>query len=863
MRLLRAGAVLLLAGALSAQDAPGSAGVDAARDKIDFIRDIQPILREHCYSCHGPEKKRGALRLDSREWVLRGGVSGKILIPGQAKASPLYLLLLDPDPETRMPQKADPLPRALTERLRAWIDQGAAWPDAAAGEAEVERHWAYVKPVEPALPPTARHPIDALLAAARDARGLKPRPEASREVLLRRAFLDLIGLPPTPEEARAFLEDSSTTAWENLIDRLLADPRHGERWGRHWMDVWRYSDWAGFKEQVREGRPHIWRWRDWIVESINADKSYDRMVVEMLAGDEIAPEDPDTLRATGFLARNWLKSSRDTWLMNAVEHTSKAFLAATINCARCHNHFFDPISQKEYYQFRAFFEPHQIRTDHVPGTADLDKDGLPRAYDADPAAPTWLYTRGDEKNPDKSHPIAPAVPRAFGGPPLKVEPVSLSLSAIAPEKRDFVLRDLLAASAKAASDARGALERKALDPKAIEDLPAAVLDAALADAKSAALQAVIEVERLDDAGRKGSPERAAAARSAAAAQRKQGLVEAKRAVLAARKGKDAKKLADAENALAVAEKKAAETSEAFTPRKTEIYPSTSSGRRLSLARWIVHADNPLAARVAVNQVWMRHTGKPIVPSVFDFGHHGRPPSNPALLDFLALRFMKDGWSLKKLHRLIMTSEAYRMDSTPDPANLAKDPENVRFWRMNPRRLEAEAVRDSLLHVAGLLDLTRGGPDLDASQGLTVPRRSLYFRHAAEKQMPFLELFDAPSVVECYERTESIVPQQALALANSGLAQDVARRIARAIEGDSTSFVAAAYRRVLGRRPSEAETAECLAFLERQAKLLSDPKALTKFGGGGTSTAPSPDPAQRARESLALVLLNHHEFITVR
>jgi hypothetical protein len=886
----RAAVWLLLAGTLSAQDTPGTTGVDAARDRIDFVRDIQPILRDHCYGCHGAEKKRGALRLDSREWVLRGGVSGKILIPGQAKASPLYLLLVDPDADSRMPQKADPLPKAITDRLRAWIDQGAPWPDAVAGEVAVERHWAYVKPVEPRLPAVknaawSRHPIDAVLAAEHEARGLRPRPEAPREVLLRRAFLDLIGLPPTPEEAREFLEDRSPDAWTRLVDRLLADPRYGERWGRHWMDVWRYSDWAGFKEEVRESRPHIWRWRDWIIDSLNADKGYDRMVVEMLAGDELAPDDPDTLRATGFLARNWLKSSRDTWLMTTVEHTSKAFLATTINCARCHNHFFDPISQKEYYQFRAFFEPHQIRTDNVPGVADAAKDGVPRAYDADPAAQTWLYVRGDEKNPDRTHPIVPAAPRVMGGASLKIEPVALPLSAIVPEKREFVVRDLRAAAAQAASDARAALERKALEAggadaaaarKALDELPLATLEASVAEARRAALDAVLEVERLDDAGSKASPERAAAARAAAAAQRAQAVAEAKRGLVAARlavaraaAGKDAeprKKAADAEKSLAEAEKKAQEVTEAFTPRKTETYPSTSSGRRLALARWIASTENPLAARVAVNHVWARHFGRPIVPSVFDFGHHGRPPVNPALLDLLAVRLVKDGWSLKALHRWIMASEAYRMDSSPDAEDLAKDPENLRLWRWNAHRLEAEAVRDSLLHVAGTLDLRRGGPDLDAAQGLTVPRRSLYFRHAAEKMMPFLEMFDAASVVECYERTESIVPQQALALSNSGLSQEVARRVAASlapVAGDPAAFVDAAYRRVLGRAPSPAEAGECSAFLDRQARLLSEPKALAAFPGSGSSVAPSADPAQRAREDLVHVLLNHHDFVTVR
>jgi hypothetical protein len=849
--------------------------------EVEFVRDIRPLFESRCLSCHGPAKQKGKLRLDSKSSAFRGGASGPGIVPGKSAESRLYLALVDTNDDDRMPQDAPPLPKEKIELVRAWIDQGAAWPDAASIDAKAEKHWAYVPPVKrvpPAVKDAAwvRNPVDAFVAQAREQAGLAPRPEAPRDALLRRLYVDLIGLPPTREERRAFLDDAAPGAYEKVVDALLADPRHGERWGRHWMDVWRYSDWYGFGKEIRNGQYHLWRWRDWIVESVNADKGYDRMVAEMLAGDELAPDDPATLRATGFLGRNWYKFNRSTWLQETVEHTSKAFLATTMNCARCHGHFFDPITHEEYYRFRALFEPHNVRLDAVPGQADPLKDGLARVFDAEPQANTYLFVRGDDRRPDTSKPIPPGVPAVLGGAPLKIEPVPLPPGARAPEKRAFVVQDLLEASAKAAADAQSkavlavekADERRAGKPD--EDLEKVVLaakqevepaeaEAELAAAKQASLAAVIRAERIEDQGGKGSEAWTKAAREARAAQMNEALLEARRARLAA----DPKKRPEAEKAVEKAEKEAAgPASTAYTPRKVASYPAVSTGRRLALARWIGSPANPLAARVAVNHMWMRHFGKAIVPSVFDFGSHGQKPTHPELLDWLAVELMESGWSMKKLHRLIVTSSAYRMDSTADAAALKADPENQRLWRMNPRRMESEVVRDAILHLSGRLDPARGGPDLDPGEGLTVPRRSLYFRHAQEKQVEFLALFDAANVNECYRRSESIVPQQALALVNSPLAIDSARLLARKI--GAADFVAAAYEHVLSRPPTPEERAACAAFLAEQARLFARAEGLTRFGGKSAgNVAPSPDPALRAREDLAQVLFNVHDFVTVR
>jgi len=892
-----------LVGLLAALSWPGR-GLEARQEDgrtVDFVRDVRPIFEASCFKCHGPEgKPKGQLRLDSRAPALRGGVSGAVFVPGKGRESRLYRLLVSEDEAERMPLKAPRLPRERIEVIRRWIDEGAPWPDAAAGEAKAETHWAYVNPVRPVPPrvgnaPWVRNPVDAFVAREHERRGLRPRPEAPRAVLLRRVTLDLVGLPPTREELSAFLADPAPDAYEKAVDRLLADPRHGERWGRHWMDVWRYSDMTEFEQnQILSSQRHVWRWRDWIVESLNADKGYDRMVLEMLAGDEIAPEDRDALRATGFLARNYYKLNRNVWLEGVVEHTAKAFLATTVNCARCHNHFFDPVSQQEYYQFRAFFEPHQVRTDPVPGESDFVKDGLARVYDAELEPSTYLLVRGEEKSPDKTRPIVPGVPVALGGRALAIRPVTLPASVLSPERQEFVRRDLVASAANDLAHARqkvettlreiarleqavvadGAapaeIEKSRTDLQAaLEELPAAVLGVPLAEARQAALEALFRVERIEEAKGQASDAWKEAARETSAAQRTHALLAARRGRFLAqreamrsrarvekspkgdKKAADAlaaarKKLEEAEKALAQAERAAgAPPTPQYTARKIAVYPASSTGRRLALARWIADPENPLTARVAINHLWMRHFGKGLVGSAFDFGTQGKAPSHPALLDWLATELIRGEWRMKELHRLLVTSSAYRMDSLADAKNLEADPENRYLWRMNARRMEAEAVRDGVLYVAGQLDPSVGGPELDPALGLTSGRRSLYFRNTPEKRMEFVAIFDGASASECYERTHTIVPQQALALLNSSLALDAASLLARRLlEGlgpsaDAGAFVAAAFEAVLARAPTVLERKECEQFLEGQ------------------------EAASRARENLVHVLFNHHDFVTVR
>jgi hypothetical protein len=691
------------------------------------------------------------------------------------------------------------------------------------------------------------------------------------------------------------------------------------------------------------------------------------MILEMLAGDEVAPDDPQVVRATGFLARNWDIFNRNVWLASTVEHTSRAFLGVTMQCARCHDHKFDPISQVDYYRFRAFFEPYHIRVDRVPGEPDRAKDGLPRAFDDFLDRPTHVFIRGDESRPETKRPLTPGTPAVLGGE-VRIAPIPLPLTAHTPDKHPFIIDELRAdadksvaavrttveesrrrfdqmmkehAAARDADDkAQAALSVGSLQPDAMaeartraiaavqglerarvaaedarRDREVAEAELAVAEARRGALHAVLAVERLEDEGARssGSISWSEAARAASCAQRSQSLAEAQRSVLRANRdaeraqrtlqalmlaaaGRDgvtlkldrdkaAKSLVEARTRLAAARKELAKAESLakgppttdYTPRPLQFprakttyrdappntpYPNVSSGRRLALARWIVDRRNPLAARVAVNHVWARHFGEPLVTSISDFGLRAPRPELADLLDWLAVELVESGWSLKHLHRLIVTSQAYGMRSSAagvDDPNTRIDPDNRSVWRMNPHRMEGEVIRDSLLFLAGRLDSRMGGPELPVASAEAGTRRTLYYRAARDDRIPLLTEFDAPNVEECYRRNETIVPQQALALTNSGMVLARAAQIAAAVDrkvGDGpasrTAFVAAAYERILGRPPTHAEQAECEAGLARLADALK-----------AAADAPVRPLEPRARSALVHVLLNHNDFVTIR
>lgn len=692
--------------------------------------------------------------------------------------------------------------------------------------------WEPFKPlVRPQVPgPGAANPIDAFINDELAAHGLSPLPEAKPALIARRMYLDLIGLAPSPEQVAMFEKSYAaqpTAAIRHLSEELLADPHYGERWGRHFMDIWRYSDWDGYKEAVRVSQPHIWRWRDWIIESLNAGKPFDRMVQEMLAGDELAPEDNNTLRATGYLVRNY-DGDRLQWMDNVVEHTSKAFMGLTMNCVKCHDHKYDPIPQTDYYSIRAVFEPYNVRTDPVPGFVDATKNGLPRAYDSTLTAVTYLLQRGDERYPMKDKPIAPGVPAIFHKE-LAVKPVSLSVTAQQPEKRDYYKAAMMAE---------------------IESGPAS----ALREMKRKTLEQQLQLEAMEDKGMdKKSDAWKSMAKLIAASQKQIAVIEArdekKQADAAAKNAKGKTKAAEAAKKLAAAEKAAASEAKAedYKPRAMKSYPASSTGRRTAFAQWLTSPENTLFARVAMNHVWLRHFGVGIVGTPEEFGANGKKPTHPALLDWLAAEFIACGYDLKHMHTLIMSSELYRRSSgEPGIAstNMKTDPDNVWYWRSPIRRMEGELVRDNLLHVAGLLDPAMGGPDIDHKLAETSRRRSLYLRHAQEKLVEFVQIFDGSRPNECYQRDRSVKPHQALALANSQVTLDASvkleQQLSAKVGSDYNAFITEGFEHILNRAPKAEESKASARYLNQSGK-----------------------DSTRLRQQFLGVLFNHNDFITIR
>ena len=1007
-----------------------------------LFEQVKPVLENQCVVCHGGNFKQAGLDISTRETLLRGSDNGPVVVPGDAGAS-LLVKKIRHEHQPGMPHKRKKLAEEAIARIVDWINSEVPYDMALrmTNEAEKEAilpgtdHWAFQVPKRPPIPKVknkqwVKNPIDRFIAVQHEKRGLKPLPEADKRTLLRRVYLDLIGLPPTPEEIRAFLADDRENAYEKVVDRLLLDSRYGERWGRHWLDIWRYSDWYGYGDQIRNSKPHIWRWRDWIIESLNNDKPYDRMILEMLAGDEIAPTDSDILRATGYLARNFYMFSRNVWLQDTVEHTAAGFLGLTMKCARCHDHKYDPIAQEEYYRLRAFFEPHDARIDRVPSEPDTEKDGLTRIYEARPRgaknqrrpvifAETYRLIGGDEKKPDKDHPLSPGVPLVLGGNDgLKIEKIELPVESYYPALRPIVRQDLIDQQKAKIKEAEEGLEKArselaearrrvseqrpeigAAEPSdsSLEKGSAEMLAEMVFDEKikpifkdrcfschnTATARSGLSLERIgtilqggDKNGpvaipgnSQGSPliqhlrgekeprmplegdplpkeeiaaigkwidrlppedpevtlQRAEAkvvlaekelaseqadlpaleARIAAEAKYIDRLPEEKVQELAevARKAKRRahllqaevdllqgqqqllralrlqaadeeekyreKKIAAARQQVQAAEKELGAAIDKYTPVGT-VYPKTSSGRRTALAKWIGSQDNPLTARVGVNHMWKRHFGEAIVVTVANLGLSGEPPSHAKLLDWLAVEFMQSGWSMKHMHRLMVTSNPYKMRSwTANPVQtyLEKDPENRYLWHMNRRRMEAELVRDSILYVAGKLNDKMGGPPIHDDKGSEVFRRSLYFHQSPHSQMLFLKVFDAADPLEAYKRPESITPQQALAMLNAELSTNMARILARDFSdkfpNQDDRFVEAAFERILGRPPRPEELTASRRFLQEQARLLSDPQQLTAYESGPSAhIPPAEEPALRSREDLVQVLFSHNDFVTI-
>jgi hypothetical protein len=561
-----------------------------------------------------------------------------------------------------------------------------------------------------------------------------------------------------------------------------------------------------------------------------------------------------------------------------VEHVGKGFLGLTFNCAKCHDHKFDPIEQNDYYRLRAFFEPYQVRLDLLPGETDVAKNGIPRPFDAALDAPTYRFIRGDEARPDKSTVMTPGVPSILAFEPLHIEPITLPPAAADPSRRPWVFDAYRAEARQALKTAVAAAEQ--LRQVAEEEPSRRVAEAAAAVARA-------ELESVDrrataQESRWNSPDADSTRELIAAAVRAERLATLARAAHAVALAEQAlgatsadgkaaaeKTLADARTAarkavesatapvkphdsftkLAGARWSATRFRDSTADDPTPAFPETSTGRRKALAQWITDRRNPLTARVAVNQIWMRHMGEALVPTVFDFGRNGTPPANPALLDWLAAEFMESGWSMKHLHRVIVTSSAYRMSSSNagGEANAKIDPENRFWWHRVPIRLESQVVRDTLLSLSGTLNPTIGGPPVPPGSQDDSRRRSLYFFHSNNERNLFLTSFDEALVTDCYRREQSIVPQQALALSNSRLVLESSEAIARRLSArhaEQTAFLRAAFQELLAIDPSAAELAASNAAID------------------SWRAQPAATDAQ-ARANLIWALINHNDFVTLR
>ena len=884
-------------------ESPAPSGGPADAQLAVYSGKIRPLLAERCFSCHGGLKQEAGLRLDTVALMLEGGESGGVVTKGDPDASLMLERVSDPDSATRMPPEGEgePLSAEQLAVLKDWIKAGCPAPADEKPEADPRSHWAFQPRVRPQVPAVqnagwVKNPIDAFLAEAHEQAGVVPQPEPPRNVLIRRVYLDLIGLPPQPEEMAALEADASADWYEKLVEKLLADPRHGERWGRHWMDIWRYSDWWGLGDQLRSSQKHMWHYRDWIIESMNADLPYDEMVRQMLAADEIYPDDPAKLRATGFLARNWFLFNRTPWMDETVEHVGKGLLGLTMNCSKCHDHKYDPVSQENFYQMRAFFEPISVRLDVVPGEGDLEKDGIPRVYDGLLDTPTYLFVRGEDTKPDTSKPIQPGVPDVIAFKELAIAAITLPKPAAEPERRPWVLDAHVVTARRAVESAEAAVAKQST-PLAQQAVAVAKAELAAVEKRAEATRAAWAAADPASASEADPLRKQAAelAKAAVRAERELAVAKAwgKVAEIAAKVAKVAqetkepasiapleKELATAREAVEKAAKAVGEADEKFTPLfgakwtptrfknstaddPPVVFPATSTGRRRALAEWIVDPRNPLAARVAVNHIWMRHIGKPLVSTVFDFGRKGNAPTHPALLDWLASELVEgpagaSPWSMKNLHRLIVTSAAYRMGSTTvgAEANLKADPDNQFLWRRDPARLESQVIRDCILSLAGTLDSTMGGPSVPAAQQSNSRRRSLYLWHSDIDRNLFLTMFDDAGVKECYRRDQSIVPQQALALSNAAIVHDSATKIAERIVSAGTTdgagmsdeaFLDRAFVMLLDRRPSADELAACSAAIGKW-------RALGKPAGAG---------ADPALVHMVWALLNHNDFVTLR
>ncbi|HUQ68093.1 MAG TPA: PSD1 and planctomycete cytochrome C domain-containing protein, partial [Planctomycetaceae bacterium] len=818
---------------------------DASRDAAAAVR----ILKTRCVSCHGPDEVEGELRLDTRDGFLVGGVTGALRNDKEPMQSLMLRAIRHEQPELEMPPK-DKLPAAEIALLTRWFLSGAPWPESTitpTGDGPIGDAWTdprnpiaklwggqrldlwSLRPVGKVEPPATAHNawcrtgVDRFIAASLESAKLVPSVEADRRTLIRRLSFDLIGLPPTPAEVEAFVADPAPEAYERIVERLLASPHYGEHQARWWLDVVRYSDSNGFDWD--EFRPAAWRFRDYVVRSFNADKSFAQFVREQLAGDELLSGPPtnadeqDCLIATGYLRLgpqdnaaglfNEQDRGRAEWLADLTETTGSAFLGLTLSCCRCHDHKFDPLSQADHFRLRAFFAPIKY------GDAALD-----------------LATEQEEirrVNAEVDREVAALEQQRSA----LTDPIRERLRQERRQKLSSDDLELLDRADEQVADGDKPRRKKLM--KQVEP-PEKDVSAALTDEQKPLHESLHQ--QIAEGKRRSRP-----LTKGWIATDDAGEVPTMHVLYQG----DHKSPRDAVVPGFLS---------ALAPQDATIAKGTNPethGRRLTLADWIVSPDNPFTARVLVNRVWQSHFGQGLVATPNDFGLAGSRPTHPELLDWLAAEFVQQGGSLKALHRTIVTSAVYRQASfRTDSATLAVDPRsfdanNQFYWRQNPRRLSAEQLRDALLVTSGLLQSTLGGPPvwpelpaeilqanpafLDdnetktkgwypspaARQGV----RSLYLIQKRTVKVPLLETFDLPeNSVSCAARSTSTVAPQALTLLNNPLAIEAAQALADRVRAEAGSHperqIVRAFAWTLQREPTADELRACRSFLESQS-----------------------------------------------
>jgi hypothetical protein len=848
----------------------------AAQDRpVRFETDVRPILKTHCFLCHGEEEKPKAdLDLRLVRTMLAGGESGPAVTPGKPSESLLFHRVA----ASEMPPGKKKLSTRERATLFKWIEQGAQTvrpepqSSGAAEWTEEERQFWSFQPVRrPPLPKAQRQdlvrtPIDAFLLQALEQRNLTYSAIADRPTLIRRLSFDLIGLPPSPEQVRQFGSDPHPDAYERLVDELLASPAYGERWGRHWLDVAGYADSDGYTEKDTE-RPWAFRYRDWVIRSLNADKPLDQFVVEQLAGDELlkppyqdlSPEDADKLIATGFLRMAPdgtgdgavdQNTARNDVIAETIKIVSTSLLGLTIGCAQCHDHRYDPISQADYYRFRAIFEP------------ALDW----RNWRAPQARLVNLWSKDDRERAEKIGAELKAIEEQRTA---ELKSIVDDIFAKELAKLDSKLQDL----ARAARET-SAKQRTPEQQRILKDHPSLNVSAG-----SAYLYEPKRLQEFNQRYEKLTGETRAkrpADNFVACLTEVPNQIPATQLFYRGDHQQPRQKIAPGD--LSVLGQRGAEV-----PVADLRLPTT--GRRLALARHLVSGRHPLIARVLLNRVWMHHFGRGIVATPSDFGVLGERPTHPELLDWLADELVRSGWRLKRLHRLILTSTAFRQSSTRSSKLEARDPDNRLLGRMPIRRLEAEAIRDAMLKVSGSLIGRPHGPPIPVNpdevgqvilgkatrdgNGIRVAkteqtddvfRRAIYIQVRRSMPLGMLEPFDVASTSpNCELRPVSTAASQALLMMNNHEVLLLSERFARRVTAEAGSELAAQVRcawwLAIGREPTSSDVDEGVAFLAGQRTALQS-------SGSAKSGKPVPDVAEKALANLCQALFCSNRFLYV-